>query len=67
MKYLKVGVSGPYVNTERTAYFEVDDDFDPEGKDEAEANELVEQEVNEYVEAWCQVVDVEDVPEGERP
>lgn len=67
MKYLKVGVSGPYINTERVGYFEVSDDFDPEGKDEAEANGYVEDEINNYVESWCQVVDVEDVPEGERP
>ncbi|QOV06185.1 hypothetical protein KGG72_gp55 [Streptomyces phage Salutena] len=67
MKYLKVGVSGPYINTERVGYFEVPDDFDPEGKDFDEANQYVEDEINNYVESWCEVVDPEDVPEDERP
>ncbi|WP_438470732.1 hypothetical protein [Streptomyces asiaticus] len=67
MKYLKIGVSGPYVNTERTTYVEVDDDFDPEGEDAEEASQIIEEEVWNYVESWCEVVDVDDVPEGERP
>ncbi|MEV5330819.1 hypothetical protein [Streptomyces werraensis] len=67
MKYLKVSVSGPYINTERVSYHEVDDDFDPEGKDEKVADEILEGDVWEYVDSWYEVVDPEDVPEYERP
>ena len=63
MRYLKVGVSGPYINTERTSYFEVDDDFDPDGEDFDEAQQYVADEVANYVDAWCEVVDEDEVPE----
>ena len=65
-KYLKIGVSGPYINTERTEYHQVPDDFDPEGKDAKEADEMVENAVWEYVDAWSDVVDEDQVPADER-
>ncbi|UFD97996.1 hypothetical protein PQC18_gp58 [Streptomyces phage Pablito] len=62
-KYLKISVSGPYINTERTAYVPVDDDF---VKDSDEDNQLIENEVWEYVESWSELVDEADVPVDER-
>ncbi|WMI34783.1 hypothetical protein SEA_MARAV_61 [Streptomyces phage Marav] len=67
MKYLMTEVSGPYINTERRAYHEVPDDFDPEGKDEKEALQILEDDVWNYVDSWFKVVEPEDVPEDERP
>jgi hypothetical protein len=67
VKYLKMTVTGPYVNTDYTTYAEVADDFDPEGKDAQEAGELLENAVWEYVESWAEVVDEDDVSENERP
>ncbi|MFH8414394.1 hypothetical protein [Streptomyces collinus] len=62
-KYLKISVSGPYVNTERTSYVPVADDF---VKDSDEDQALIENEVWEYVESWSELVDEDDVPEDER-
>lgn len=63
VKYLKITVSGPYVNTDRTSYVQVGDGF---VKDSNEDSELVEAEVWEYVESWSELVDEGDVPLGER-
>jgi hypothetical protein len=57
VKWLKVGVSSPYINTERFEYHEVPDDYDPEGKDVKSADNIIESAVWEYVETWCSVVD----------
>lgn len=61
-KYLKISVSGPYVNTDRVTYVEVGDDFVKDSKADAE---LVANEVWEYVDSWSELVDEKDVPEGE--
>lgn len=63
MKYLKVSVSGPYINTDRVSYIEVDDDFVKDGKQD---QGHIENAVWEYVEAWSELVDEDDVPEEER-
>ncbi|MEU9795026.1 hypothetical protein AB0E27_31260 [Streptomyces sparsogenes] len=60
-------MSGPYINTERVSYYEVPDDYDPEGKDEKDAFQILTECVWEYVDAYSEVVVVEDVPEDERP
>ncbi|MFF3249698.1 hypothetical protein ACFYWP_01475 [Actinacidiphila glaucinigra] len=67
MKYLKVSVSGPYINTERVSYHEVRDDFDADDKDHEEAIAIQEDDVWEYVDSYFEVVDEDDVPEYERP
>jgi hypothetical protein len=66
VKYLKIGISGPYINSERTEYHEVPDDYDPEGADSKDADSILENAVWEYVDAWMEVVDEDDVPEDER-
>jgi hypothetical protein len=58
-KYLKVTCTSPYVGTDSTYYLEVEDDFDPEGKDEEETFKFGAECADEYVEWWTEVVDEE--------
>ena len=66
MKYLRVKVTSPYINTERSEIFEVDDDFDPDGENLGEAIEYANDVVNNYVESWWDLVDADDLDEDER-
>jgi hypothetical protein len=66
VKYLKISVKSPYSGTERVEYVPVPDDFDPDGKDQDERDDMIEHEVWEYVEAYGVLVDESEVPEGER-
>lgn len=66
-KYLKISVSSPYPGTEQVRYEEVDDSYEPEGKDEKDARDRLSDAVWEYAEnSYTQVVDESEVPEGER-
>ncbi|MET9862003.1 hypothetical protein ABZY93_22350 [Streptomyces smyrnaeus] len=69
MKYLKLSVSSPYANTERTIYAEVPDEYDTTKNkaDYDDAQDQLEQVIWEYVEAYFDVVDASEVPEYERP
>ncbi|MDX3525112.1 hypothetical protein P1P75_01275 [Streptomyces sp. ID05-39B] len=63
MKYLKVSVSGPYINTDRVSYIPVADDFVKDGEAD---QKYIEDQVWEYVESWSELVDEDQVPEDER-
>jgi hypothetical protein len=65
-KYLRVTVSSPYVNTDRSEIYEVDDSFDPEGDDLGTAIEYAEDTVRNYVESWWELVDADELDEDER-
>jgi hypothetical protein len=65
-KYLRVTVSSPYINTDRSEIYEVDDDFDPEGDDLGTAIEYAEETVRNYAESWWDLVDADDLDEDER-
>lgn len=66
MKYLRVTVTSPYINTERSEVFEVADDFDPDGKDIDEASQIADDVVANYAESWWELVDADDLDEDER-
>lgn len=65
-KYLKISIDGPYINSNRTHYEEVSDDYDAGGKDREDASQRLEEAVWDYVEAYSEVVDESEVPEDER-
>lgn len=67
-KYLKITVSGPWVNMDRVIYMDVEDEFDPDNNeaDEKFADEQTREAVWDYVEAGYDVVDEDEVPEDER-
>ncbi|MFJ6183724.1 hypothetical protein [Streptomyces sp. NPDC092295] len=66
MKYLRVSVTSPYSSTERSEVIEVDDDFDPDGKDVALANEHANEVVSNYAESWWKLLDANELEEDER-
>jgi len=66
VKYLRVTVTSPYINTERSEVFEVADDFDPDGKDIDEASQIADDVVANYAESWWELVDADDLDEDER-
>lgn len=67
-KYLKISVASPYINTDRVTYIELeDDDFGENGEVKQKyLDEYVGDAINDYVEAWSDVVDEADVPEEDR-
>ncbi|AXQ61116.1 hypothetical protein SEA_HANK144_63 [Streptomyces phage Hank144] len=65
-KYLRVTVTSPYINTERSEVIEVEDDFEPDGKDLDSAIEYATDVVNSYAESWWELVDAADLDEDER-
>ena len=62
-RYLKITVSGPYVNTDQVTYVKVNDTFE---KDSKADEDLIEEAVWGYVESWSELMLEGDVPEEER-
>jgi hypothetical protein len=67
-KYLKIGVSGPYVNTSQTTFVKLDDDdIGDDGKCKQKyADEMVGDAIANYIDSWSETVDEADVPEEDR-
>lgn len=62
MPFLKITVSGPYINSDQTSYVEVDEGFDPKNNeaDEKAAEDMWQQAVWEYVDGGYEVVETDE-------
>ena len=57
--YVKIGVSGPYINITRYEFFEVDDDFMElsENQRQREIDEMVQDAIANYIDVWDEICD----------
>lgn len=67
-KYLKMYVSGPYVNSGQTSYCRLeDDDLGEDGKCLPRlADDMMENAISNYLDSYAETVDEADVPEADR-
>lgn len=67
-KYLKIKVSGPYINSGQESYVKLeDDDFDESGEVKSKiVDEYWQNAVENYIDGHTEVMDEADVPEGDR-
>lgn len=67
-KYLKIYVSGPYVNSSQESYVRLEDgDLGEDGEcRQSLADDLVENAISNYLDSYSETVDEDAVPEADR-